>query len=38
MKIVFSAWSGEGETGYDIWKGGVRGIVEEEAEGETVVT
>lgn len=26
MKIVFSAWSNEGETGYEIWQGGVRGL------------
>ena len=26
MKIVFSAWSHEGETGYEIWQGGVRGL------------
>lgn len=29
MKIVFSAWSGAGETGYEIWKGGVRAIDDE---------
>jgi DNA repair protein RAD57 len=35
MKIVFSAWSGEGETGYEIWKGGVRGVVDAgDEEGE----
>jgi DNA repair protein RAD57 len=28
MKIVFSAWSGEGEAGYEIWKGGVGGVVD----------
>ena len=41
MKIVFSAWSGEGEIQYDIWKGGVRGVVdggEGEGNGEGVVT
>lgn len=26
MKIVFSAWSGAGETEYEIWKGGVRAV------------
>lgn len=26
MKIVFGAWSNEGETGYEIWQGGVRGL------------
>lgn len=32
MKVVFSAWSSEGETGYEIWQGGVRGLVSEDAE------
>nr|OQO30322.1 hypothetical protein B0A51_02410 [Rachicladosporium sp. CCFEE 5018] len=26
MKVVFSAWCAAGETGYEIWQGGVRGI------------
>ncbi|KAM0713553.1 hypothetical protein Q7P37_010515 [Cladosporium fusiforme] len=27
LKVVFSAWCAEGETEYEIWQGGVRGIV-----------
>jgi DNA repair protein RAD57 len=34
MKIVFSAWSNEGETGYEIWQGGVRGLGDELTEAE----
>ena len=34
MKIVFSAWSGEGETGYEIWTGGVRGVGDAEDKGD----
>jgi DNA repair protein RAD57 len=29
MKTVFSAWSGAGETGYEIWQGGVRGLADD---------
>jgi DNA repair protein RAD57 len=32
MKIVFSAWSNECETGYEIWQGGVRGLDEGSAQ------
>jgi DNA repair protein RAD57 len=32
MKIVFSAWSGAGETGYEIWQGGVRGLADDPTE------
>lgn len=33
MKVVFAAWCAAGETAYEIWQGGVRGLVDRE-EGE----
>lgn len=33
-KVVFAAWCGEGEVGFEIWKGGVRGVGGGEGECE----
>lgn len=36
MKVVFSAWCPEGETRFEIWQGGVRGIEDDGQSGEGV--